>query len=103
MITHQERAKLVESFRDEPLYARALTAKCAACLLILAGIAVIGVDGGSRTSETASGDTSTQEIHDRRLATSDAATPRAPEASMHSAQSRSMFQLRRAEIRSAPD
>jgi hypothetical protein len=76
MITQQERAKLVESFRDGPLYARAVTAKCAACLLILAGIAVIGADGGIRTSETAGGNASTQEIHDKRVARSDAVTPR---------------------------
>jgi hypothetical protein len=76
MITQQERAKLVESFRDEPLYRRAVTAKCAACLLILAGIAAIGADGGLRTSETPAGNASTQDIHDKRVARSDAVMAR---------------------------
>jgi hypothetical protein len=42
MVSQQERAKLVEAYKNEPVYVAAVTAKCSACLLILAGLALIG-------------------------------------------------------------
>ena len=57
MITANERAYLVEKYRDERLYANAVAAKCAVCLALLTGIAVIGAtvdtSGDSATARTA--------------------------------------------------
>ena len=48
MVSQRERARLMEAYKEEPAYAGAVIAKCSACLLILAGLAVIG--GGSTFS-----------------------------------------------------
>ena len=45
MISQKERERLVEMYKNEPLYAAGTVIKCAACLLILAGLAVIGTSG----------------------------------------------------------
>jgi hypothetical protein len=42
MVSQQEKARLIEAYKNEPVYAAAVTAKCSACLLILAGLALIG-------------------------------------------------------------
>jgi hypothetical protein len=42
MVSQQERARLVEAYKNEPVYVAAVIAKCSACLLILAGLALIG-------------------------------------------------------------
>jgi hypothetical protein len=45
MITRKERSKLIEVYKDEPLYAAGTVLKCAACLLIIGGLAVVGSAG----------------------------------------------------------
>ncbi len=45
MVSSNEKRRLVEAYR-EPIDARAAIAKCAAGLLIVAGIALIGVSSG---------------------------------------------------------
>ena len=43
MISQRERARLMEQFKDDPVMTRILVLKCVAGLLILSGLAVIGV------------------------------------------------------------
>ena len=45
MVSQKERDRLVEMYKDEPLFAAGTVIKCAACLLILTGLAVIGTSG----------------------------------------------------------
>jgi|SRR3954467_7827264 hypothetical protein len=67
MITAKERADLVEKYRDERLYANAVAAKCAVCLALLTGIAVIGAtvdtSGDSATARTAGVRNTVEECH----------------------------------------
>ena len=42
MVSQQERTRLVEAYKHEPVYVAAVMLKCSACLLVLAGLAVIG-------------------------------------------------------------
>jgi hypothetical protein len=42
MVTQQERARLTELYKDDPTYAAAALAKSLVCLLMVAGVAVIG-------------------------------------------------------------
>jgi hypothetical protein len=42
MVSQQERARLVEAYKHEPVYVAAVMLKCSTCLLILIGLAVIG-------------------------------------------------------------
>jgi hypothetical protein len=44
MVTQQERQKLVEDFQREPIHVAAVTVKCAVCLMIVGGLALIGVN-----------------------------------------------------------
>jgi hypothetical protein len=46
MISHNEWQRLLREYRDEPSWALGVVLKCAACLLILVGIAVIGTGVG---------------------------------------------------------
>jgi hypothetical protein len=46
MVSHNERQRLMRDYRGEPAYAVGVLLKCAACLLILVGIAVIGAQVG---------------------------------------------------------
>jgi|KBSMisStaDraftv2_1062788.scaffolds.fasta_scaffold1092874_1 hypothetical protein len=43
MVTQQERARLMEDYKDRPVYAAALVIKCGVCLFVISGLAVIGV------------------------------------------------------------
>lgn len=51
MVSHQERARLMEAFMREPIHVVAIILKCSACLLIIGGLAVIG--RGTDTTATA--------------------------------------------------
>ena len=51
MVSHQERARLMEAFMREPVHVAAIILKCSACLLIIGGLAVIG--RGTDTTATA--------------------------------------------------
>ena len=51
MITQQGRTRLVQSFHRELAYARGVTLKCAACLLILTGLAVVGASADPAGSD----------------------------------------------------
>jgi hypothetical protein len=42
MVSQQERARLVEAYKHEPVYVAAVMLKCSTCLLILVGLAIIG-------------------------------------------------------------
>jgi hypothetical protein len=42
MVTAKERARLMQPYKDEPIYAAGALIKSAICLLMIAGIAVIG-------------------------------------------------------------
>jgi hypothetical protein len=46
MITHSERTRLVERFRNDPAYAAGATIKSIVCLALLAGISYVGVITG---------------------------------------------------------
>lgn len=46
MISHNEWQRLLREYRDEPSWALGVVLKCAACLLILVGIAAIGTRVG---------------------------------------------------------
>jgi hypothetical protein len=46
MISHNEWQRLLREYRDEPGWGLGVVLKCAACLLILVGIAVIGTRVG---------------------------------------------------------
>jgi len=46
VITSEERARLLEQFKDEPVYAFGLVLRCAAALLVIALTASIGVHMG---------------------------------------------------------
>ncbi len=63
MVSYDEKQRLLRDFHHEPAWALGVVLKCAACLLILVGFAVIGIttdlqsdahsgaaaEGGSRT------------------------------------------------------
>ena len=53
MVTQQERARLVEAYKDEPVYVAAVILKCATCLLMIAGLGLIGA-GVERGGDNAS-------------------------------------------------
>jgi hypothetical protein len=86
MITANERADLIEKYRDERLYANAVTAKCAVCLVLLAGIAVIGatVDtlGDSATPPTAEMRNTTEDCQ-RQAGIDHGSTPGEPQTGLH--------------------
>ena len=42
MVTQQERARLMEEYKDRPLHAAALVINCALCLFFISGVALIG-------------------------------------------------------------
>jgi hypothetical protein len=42
MISSNERARLTQPYKDQPIYAAAALIKSVICLLVIAGIAVIG-------------------------------------------------------------
>jgi hypothetical protein len=67
MVTQQERTRLMQSFQREPAYARAVTLKFGACLLILTGLAVIGAGpdpvGSDMRGQQADGETT----HERQV------------------------------------
>ena len=52
MVSHNERQRLMREYRGEPAYALGVLLKCAACLLILVGIAVIGSQVGLPSQPT---------------------------------------------------
>lgn len=62
MMTADERNKLIEDFRNEPVYATALVIQCAAGLLLIALIAVIGVHAGLRDESDTS--TAAASVHE---------------------------------------
>jgi hypothetical protein len=43
MVNQQERARLMEAYKDTPVYAAGLVIKCAVCLFLIGVVAVIGV------------------------------------------------------------
>jgi len=43
MLSSDEKYRLIQAHKDEPLLVAAVVLKCAACLLVIAGIAAIGV------------------------------------------------------------
>ena len=47
MVSERERTRLMESFKQEPVTGLAVIIKCAAGLLVVAGLAVIGAGGDS--------------------------------------------------------
>jgi hypothetical protein len=53
MVSQQERARLVEAYKDEPVYVGAVMLKFSVCLLILAGLAVIGAGMDSTRDDAA--------------------------------------------------
>lgn len=53
MVSQQERARLVEAYKDEPVYVAGVMLKSSACLLILAGLAIIGGGIDSTGDQTA--------------------------------------------------
>jgi hypothetical protein len=53
MVSQQERARLVEAYKHEPVYVAAVMLKCSTCLLILAGLAVIGTGMDSTRDDAA--------------------------------------------------
>jgi hypothetical protein len=52
MMNASERNKLMDDFKDEPLYALALVLRCGAGLLIIALVAFIGIQTGLEDSES---------------------------------------------------
>ena len=42
MVSQQEKTRLREAFKHEPLYVAALVFKCAACLIMIIGLALVG-------------------------------------------------------------
>lgn len=42
MITQKQRSDLIEAYKDEPLCVAGTLIKCAACLLVIGGLALIG-------------------------------------------------------------
>ncbi len=42
MVSQQERARWMEAYKDEPVYAAAALIKSVVCLLLIGGVAVIG-------------------------------------------------------------
>jgi hypothetical protein len=63
MLSSKERARLAEQYKDQPIYAAAALIKSVICLLMIAGIAVIGVqsDFGDNGAQL-----QTQAMRDRR-------------------------------------
>jgi hypothetical protein len=53
MVSQQERARLVEAYKHEPVYVAAVMLKCSTCLLILVGLAVIGTGMDSTRDDAA--------------------------------------------------
>src|SRR5438105_1935785 len=43
MVSQQERNRLIEKFKHEPVYAAGVVLKSATCLLLIASIALIGI------------------------------------------------------------
>jgi hypothetical protein len=61
MVSQKERARLIAtSGGTDPLYAAGTVIKCASCLLILCGLALIGAMTGPLTERTAQGSPSHQ-------------------------------------------
>jgi hypothetical protein len=42
MVSQQERARLIQAYKNEPVYAAGLLIKSMVCLLVIGGVAVIG-------------------------------------------------------------
>jgi hypothetical protein len=42
MVTRQERARLLEAYKDEPVYDAGIVLKCSAFLVLIAGLALSG-------------------------------------------------------------
>jgi hypothetical protein len=53
MVSQEERARLVAAYKDEPVYVAAVILKCSTCLLIIAGLAVIGAGRDSSGDDAA--------------------------------------------------
>ncbi len=45
MVSQKQRNKLIEAYKDEPLYVAGTLLKCGTCLLVLVGLVVVGTAG----------------------------------------------------------
>ena len=82
MVSHDEKERLLRNFRHEPAVGLGVVLKCAACLLILAGLSVIGstakfqseapfgalVDGGSAHHHERASVVESKKVFDERRA-----------------------------------
>ena len=74
MVSQQEKTRLREAFKHEPLYAAAVVFKCAACLIMIIGLALVGARSEPAANDAGQLQARTPEIrslsphpHERRV------------------------------------